>query len=270
MNQLGAGSSAEPRSRPPRWGRRVTLALLILLILAAASGLGNPLAGGFVAFAGWLRELGPWGPAVFIGAYTMAVLAFVPASLMTLAAGALFGIVDGTLYVFAAACVGSWLAFLLGRYVARDAVERRILRDERYAAIDAAVAQQGRKIVFLLRLSPAFPFNLLNYALGLTRIRFSDYAIASVGMLPATLLYVYSGRLIGDVAAVSAGTRIQRSAGEYALLALGAVATLMVVVLVTRIARRALDRSTALINAPQDANGTDSSPPSPDSKRELT
>ena len=88
-----------------------------------------------------------------------------------------------TLYVFAAAVIGSCMAFLIARYAARSAIERRVAQNPRFSAIDAAVADQGLKIVFLMRLSPVFPFNLLNYALGLTRVSFRDYTIASLGML---------------------------------------------------------------------------------------
>ena len=98
----------------------------------------------------------------------------------------------------------------------------------RFAAIDRAVGAQGRKIVFLLRLSPIFPFNLLYYALGLTRVRLADYLVASLGMIPGTLLYVYSGKLAGDVAAVAGGAGVERGAGYYALLGLGFLATVVV------------------------------------------
>ncbi|HEV8630807.1 MAG TPA: VTT domain-containing protein, partial [Thermoanaerobaculia bacterium] len=102
------------------------------------------------------------------------------------------------------------------------------------------VAREGRKIVFLLRLSPAFPFHLLNYALGLTRVRFRDYLVACLGMLPGTLLYVYYGKVVGDVAKVAAGVRVPHDAAYWALLALGLLATVVVTALVTRTARRAL------------------------------
>jgi uncharacterized membrane protein YdjX (TVP38/TMEM64 family) len=84
----------------------------------------------------------------------------------------------------------------------------------------------------------------MNYALGLTRVRFRDYALASFGMLPATVLYVYSGKLIGDVAALAGGAPLERGPGDYALLAVGLIATLAVTILVTRIARRALGELT--------------------------
>ncbi len=120
----------------------------------------------------------------------------------------------------------------------------RLEGNQRFAAIDRAVGEQGRKIVFLLRLSPVFPFNLLNYGLGLTRVRFPDYFAASIGMLPGTLLYVYYGKLLGDVAALAGGAAVEKDAGYYAVLALGLVATLAVTTLVTRIARRALREAT--------------------------
>jgi uncharacterized membrane protein YdjX (TVP38/TMEM64 family) len=181
---------------------------------------------------------------VFVVGYALATVAFVPGSVLTLAAGAIFGLVKGTLLVFTAATLGAIAAFLVARHVARDAVARRIEGDARFAAIDRAVELQGRRIVFLLRLSPVFPFNLLNYALGLTRVRLRDYAVASLGMLPGTLLYVYSGKVVGEVAALAGGGEMQRGTGYYLSWGIGLAATALVTVLVTRIARRALAEAT--------------------------
>ena len=147
--------------------------------------------------------------------------------------------------MFVAAVLGSTAAFLIARHGARQAIEKRIEGDARFAAIDKAVGADGRKIVTLLRLSQAFPFNLLNYALGLTKVSLVDYVIAAVGMLPGTLLYVYSGKVAGDVAAVAGGAGPEGGAGQYLVLGLGLVATAVVTVLITRIARRALDEATA-------------------------
>jgi uncharacterized membrane protein YdjX (TVP38/TMEM64 family) len=227
------------RSRIP-WAK-------IAIGVAALGGLiylGRQLGGYVPQFAEWVDGLGAFGPAVFIAGYALAVVGFVPGSVLTLAAGAIFGVLEGTLYVFLAATLGSAGAFLVSRYLARRAVERRLEGDQRFAAIDRAVGAQGRKIVFLLRLSPIFPFNLLNYALGLTRVRLADYLIASLGMIPGTLLYVYSGKLAGDVASVAGGAGVERSAGYYAVLGLGFVATVIVTTAVTRIARRALEDAT--------------------------
>src|SRR5262249_129502 len=123
-------------------------------------------------------------------------------------------------------------------------IERRLARNPRFAAIDRAVGAEGRKIVFLLRLSPVFPFNLLNYGLGLTQVRFADYVVASIGMLPGTVLYVYYGKLAGGVAALAGGAAPQKGPGYYAVLVLGLVATVVVTTLVTRTARRALKEVT--------------------------
>jgi uncharacterized membrane protein YdjX (TVP38/TMEM64 family) len=208
--------------------------------IAALIALGRT-AGGYVPeFAAWVEGLGLWGPAVFGATYAVATVAFVPGALLTLAAGAIFGVFEGTLLVFVAATLGAGLAFLVSRHLARTAIERRLAGNEKFAAIDRAVATEGRKIVLLLRLSPVFPFNLLNYALGLTQVRFWDYLLASIGMLPGTLLYVYTGALAGEVAALAGGAAAPKGAGYYAVLAIGLAATVAVTAVVTRIARRAL------------------------------
>jgi uncharacterized membrane protein YdjX (TVP38/TMEM64 family) len=142
------------------------------------------------------------------------------------------------------------LAFLIARHGARDSIEKRIRGDARFAAIDRAVGAEGRKIVLLLRLSPIFPFNLLNYALGLTQVRFTDYALASIGMLPGTLLYVYTGKIAGDVVAIAGGVETERGVGDWVFLGVGFVATLLVTLYVTRIARRALDAATEAAGTP--------------------
>ncbi len=219
----------------------------IALGAAAVSGLillGRVGGGYLPPFAAWVDGLGFWGPLVFIGGYAAAVVAFVPGSLLTLAAGAVFGIAEGTAYVFVAATLGAAAAFLVSRHLARGAIERRLEGNPRFSAIDRAVGSEGRKIVFLLRLSPVFPFNLLNYGLGLTQVRFVDYFVASFGMLPGTLLYVYYGKLAGDVAALAGGASVERGLGYYVVLVLGLVATVAVTMIVARTARRALKQVT--------------------------
>ncbi|HKK52635.1 MAG TPA: TVP38/TMEM64 family protein [Myxococcota bacterium] len=210
------------------------VALVGLLYLGRSAGAHVP------RFAQWVDGLGALGPVVFVLGYATAVVAFVPGSLLTLAAGAIFGLAEGTLYVFLAATTGATGAFLLARHGARAAIERRIEGDPRFAAIDRAIGREGRKIAFLLRLSPVFPFNLLNYALGLTKVRLGDYVVACLGMLPGTLLYVYTGKLVGDVAAVAGGAGPERGAGYWTLLVVGLLATAAVTLFVTRLARRAL------------------------------
>jgi uncharacterized membrane protein YdjX (TVP38/TMEM64 family) len=211
------------------------LLLLVLLLLAGRR------AGHYVPqFAAWVDGLGVWGPVVFILGYAIATVAFIPGSLLTLAAGAIFGLARGTAYTFLGASLGATGAFLLARHGARRAVEAKIAGNPRFAAIDHAVGREGFKIVALLRLSPVFPFNLLNYALGLTGVSFLHYLAASIAMLPGTLLYVYYGKAAGSLAAVAGGVKTGRGAGYWVTLGIGLAATLLVTTFVARLAGRAL------------------------------
>lgn len=220
-----------------------TKVALAVVAVAALGLVGREAAGLLEGFAAYVKDLGVWAPAVFIVGYALAVVALLPGSILTLAGGAIFGLVWGTAYVFIAAVAGSIGGFAVSRYIARSAVEKRIANDPRFAAVDSAVADHGFKIVFLLRMSPVFPFSFLNYALGLTRVSLRDYALASFGMLPATLLYVYYGKVIGDVAALANGTP-EGGNEKLWISALGLVATIAVTTIVTRIAKRALDEAT--------------------------
>ena len=215
----------------------VALAIALLLVLGRFGGRYVP---GFVAR---IQSFGTLGPIVYVVGYTIAMVAGIPASLLTLAAGAIFGLWAGTLWSLLGATLGASAAFLVARYVARKRVERRVAHEPRFAAIDRAIADDGRRIVFLLRLSPAVPFTLLNYLLGLTRVRFIDFLVGSTGMLPGTVLYVYSGKVAGDVAAATGGAKPAHGTGYYAVLGLGLLATIAVTILVTRIARRALNEA---------------------------
>ena len=219
----------------------LTTRLLLLLVgLAVLAIAGRSAIESVPRLADWVSGNGAVGALLFGLGYIAAVVAFVPGSLLTMAAGTIFGLASGTALVFVAATLGASAAFLISRYLARPLVERRLAGNERFAAIDRAIGHQGGKIVFLLRLSPLFPFNLLNYALGLTKVRFRDYVLASAGMLPATLMYVYYGNVIGDVARVASGTPIPRGPEYYLLLGIGLAATIVVTALVARTARRAL------------------------------
>jgi uncharacterized membrane protein YdjX (TVP38/TMEM64 family) len=184
----------------------------------------------------WIGKLGPWGPVLFVGLYVVATVLFIPGSVLTLGAGAVFGVALGSVCVSISATLGATAAFLVGRYLARDAIARKIEKNDKFATIDRAVAAEGWKIVLLTRLSPVFPFTLLNYAFGLTKVKLSHYVLASwLGMIPGTVMYVYLGSLVN----VGAGHR-QRTAGEWVLYDVGLLATIVVTVFVTRLARRAL------------------------------
>lgn len=192
-----------------------------------------------------ITGLGPWAPAIFVLLYVAATVLLLPAVALTLGAGALFGVVWAFVIVTLSATLGAVAAFLVGRYLARDWVARRVAASPRLVAVDEAVAREGWKIVVLTRLSPAFPFVLLNYAFSLTRVPLRHYVPATlVGMMPGIALYAYLGSLAGEVAAAAAGSRA-RTPWEWGLYALGFVATLAVAVYVTRLARTALARRVA-------------------------
>jgi uncharacterized membrane protein YdjX (TVP38/TMEM64 family) len=231
-----AGTAAQPRSKT-----RLILFIVIGLALLAAVILGGRQIAGYIPrFAEWVASLGAWGPVVFILGYAVAAIAFVPGLLLTLAAGAIFGLVKGTIYTLIGATLGASGAFLVARYVARGAIERRISSYPKFAAIDKAVGREGFKIVALLRLSPVFPFNLLNYALGLTKVRFLPYLAACAAMLPGTILYVYYGKALGSLAALASGGKTQKGPEFYVFLGIGLVATIVVTTFVTRLAGKAL------------------------------
>lgn len=218
-----------------RWQWLLYLGVVVALVLAARFLHVQDL---LKEALDWLGGLGPWGAVLFIGLYIVATVLFVPGSALTLGAGAIFGVVWGAVYVSIGSTLGATGAFLVGRYLARNAIARKIEGNERFAAIDRAVAQEGWKIVGLTRLSPAFPFTLLNYAFGLTQVKLSHYVLASwAGMLPGTVMYVY----LGSLARAATGAR-DRSGGEWLLYAVGLGATIGVTILITRLARKALSR----------------------------
>lgn len=215
-------------------------------ILAAVGILGAIIAA-FVFFpvgeliqsaVGWVESLGVWAPIAFIAIYVLCAVLFIPGSVLTAGAGTIFGVVWGAIYVSVASTLGATLAFLIGRYLARGWIEKKIAGNQKFSAIDDAVGKEGWKIVGLTRLSPAFPFNLLNYAYGLTRVKLGHYVLASwIGMMPGTLLYVYIGSL--GKAASEAGSK---TPVEWTMYGVGFVATLAVTVYITKIARRALNK----------------------------
>jgi uncharacterized membrane protein YdjX (TVP38/TMEM64 family) len=229
---------------------KLILYIVIAAVVLAGLILAGRQAGAYVPrFAQWVAGLGVWGPVVFILGYAVAAIAFIPGSLLTLAAGAIFGLVQGTIYSLLGATLGASGAFLIARYVARRPIERRIAGNPKFAAIDKAVGREGFKIVALLRLSPVFPFNLLNYGLGLTQVSFPQYLAASICMLPGTLLYVYYGKAAGSLAALAGGARTEKGTSYWVVLGVGLLATLVVTTFVTRLAGKALKQQ---IDAPVD------------------
>ncbi len=194
----------------------------------------------------WIDGLGAVGAIAFMIVYIVATVAFIPGSVLTLGAGVVFGVVLGSIYVFIGATIGATGAFLVGRYLARGWISQKIAGNEKFAAIDNAVGREGLKIVLLTRLSPVFPFNLLNYALGITGVSLKDYVIGSVGMIPGTIMYVYLGSLAGNIATIGSAEQPTNPAITWAIRIIGFIATVAVTVYVTKVARKALDESIAV------------------------
>ena len=192
----------------------------------------------------WIRGLGPWAPLIFLLLYIAACVLLLPGSVLTLGAGAVFGLPRGVLIAWVSATLGATAAFLVGRYLVRDWVTRTIASSPKFQAVDAAVAREGGKIVALMRLSPVVPFNLLNYAFGATRVSLRDYVLASaLGMLPGTVMYVYLGSVAGEIAA---GPARARTPAEWAFYGAGLLATVAVTVYLARLARATLAKRAAV------------------------
>ncbi len=200
-------------------------------------------------FVAWVQSIGNWGPAVLAAAYTPACLLFLPGSILTLSAGFLFGVVRGTIAAFIGSLVGASAAFVLSRTLARGLVEDRVTASPKFRAIDRAVAAHGFKIVVLTRLSPLIPFNLLNLVFGVSAVRFRDFFLGSaVGMLPGGLMYAYIGSAVKSLADLFAG-RIEGGVAQRVLFGAGLIATVVATVLITRVAKRALDDAVAADNS---------------------
>ena len=231
------GSHASRARRLPwKW---IAVALAVAGVVAASRLL--PVIAWTKQLEAWISGLGVAGYFAFYAIYVVAALLFVPGAALTIAAGFLFGLWRGGVTVSLAATTAAALAFLIARHVARGALEARARKDRRFTAIDKAIGERGWKIVALLRLSPAVPFSLSNYFYGLTAIRFWPYVLTSwLAMLPGTVLYVYIGAA-GKAAARGAG----RSGAENVYLALGLLATIVVTVYLTRVARAALRKAGA-------------------------
>jgi uncharacterized membrane protein YdjX (TVP38/TMEM64 family) len=204
----------------------------------------------FVRTAERVSEMGAVAVLAYVGVYVAGTVALVPGAVLAMVAGALFGFVHGFGIAFAGALLGSTAAFILARYGVRGGVGRWLDRRAathavyaRMSRVDRSLGRRALALVFLLRLSPFVPYNVLNYALGLTRVRFRDYILGSVGMLPGAFVYAYVGNLAGDVAAAAAG-RGTPDGPQLWILVPGLLVTLAAVLLLSRYATHELERIT--------------------------
>ncbi len=238
---MDEGAAAEARGGR---GIRKLIVLIVVVVGLLVAVKFLPVKDYILSGLAWTQRLGAWGPVFVSVFYILACVLMVPGLIITIAAGFLFGLLWGTIVVSIASTIGACVAFLIGRTLARRWIEQRVRNQPKFAAIDSAVGKEGFKIVLLTRLSPIFPFNLLNYAYGLTKVKFWSYAGASwLGMIPGTVMFVYIGSAIAEagksLADVESGTG-QGNLGKTILFWGGLLIAVFVAVFVTRISRKAL------------------------------
>jgi uncharacterized membrane protein YdjX (TVP38/TMEM64 family) len=234
----GPADLGEDCAMPSRRAGRWILAGAVVVVAAALAAGALPFGDWLRAFSAWIAGLGPWAYLLYALAYVLVAVLLLPAWLMTVGAGLLFGLLPGVAVVSVGSTAGAAASFLIARYVARDAVARYAERHARFSAIDRAIAMSGWRIVFLLRLSPVIPYVFSNYLYGLTAISFRPYVLASwAGMLPLTVLYASFGAAGREASSITSGAL---PAWKAASIAVGVLITVAVTLYVGRMARRAL------------------------------
>jgi uncharacterized membrane protein YdjX (TVP38/TMEM64 family) len=243
--------SKEPgQAATPASARRSRRVWKLFVLLAVAGGVFAavhflPIKESILAALQWTQGLGYWGPIFVVGFYILACVFLIPGTLITLAAGFLFGVLGGFITVSVGSTLGASVAFLVGRYLLRGWVEKRLATHPKLRAVDQAVGDKGLKIVILTRLSPAFPipFILMNYGYGLTRVKFWKYMLGSwLGMMPGTLLYVYIGTLFRSWTELAAGKTPETSV-QRVYFYIGLAITLVVVLFIGRVAQKAMKQA---------------------------
>lgn len=194
MNETPSAPQQTTKKQIP-W-RPIALLAAVVLVMAAAwyFDIGRQIQ----ALQEWIMSLGAWGPVIFILIYAGATVAALPGVALTAVAGVVFGSVTGIIAVSLGSTLGAALAFLVARYLARSSVESLLSGQEKFRKLDRMTEEQGPVIVALTRLVPLFPFNLLNFGFGITRVPFWTYIFYSwLCMLPGTVLYVVGFDAIG-------------------------------------------------------------------------
>jgi len=220
--------------------KKLAILFIAISLLIAVHFLGPQTL--FPALLNLVADLDTWGGLWFILLYIFATVLFIPGSILTLSAGVLFGVVHGSLLVSAGSTLGATAAFLIGRYVTRKWVSKKIQGNSQFKTINQAVSEKTWKIVVLTRLTPVLPFNLLNYAFGLTKISLATYVLSSwIGMIPATVMYVYVGSLAKDIAALGTSQQPLTSA-EWIFNFFGLGITVALAFYIARVAQQILGR----------------------------
>ncbi len=224
--------------------RKIRLGIFVAVVAVVAVTVAVlPVVPWLIGLFEHIGRLGPWGPVALAGLYVVSCVLLIPASIPTVAAGFLFGAFKGSVTAMVGGTLGACAAYWIGRLLARDWVARRIARSRRFTALDDAVDEHGLKVVTLSRLSPIAPYAILNYAFGLTKVPFWKYVLGTViGVAPGMVLYVYFGaglRSLAEVAAYARGEGRVTPAYRVFFWA-GLFVTVVVTLLLTQIARRAL------------------------------
>jgi len=233
------------------WWSLFKILVIVLIALGATTLLlllfipGSPLEDALLNFLEWLEELPKWqGILILTLVETICTILILPATPLNLASGFLFGVGWGSLISVASTDLAAVISFFIGRYLARGWAEQEIERRPKFKAVDAAVEKQGMWIIILVRFSPVFPFGLCNYLFGLTKVGFWKYWIAStIGLLPYTVAYTYLGSLMRQLTDIFTDDATD-STQQIIFLSVGGGATLMTVVVVAWITRRALKNAT--------------------------
>lgn len=233
-------SQSKERRGPPSHLRRVALTLAVIAVLALFIWLA-PVETWVMDFVDWVDGSGTVGMVVYALLFIVGVVVFVPTTVFSIGAGFLFGLVPGLILSGICVALGAWVTFVVGRYLARDAVQRKVRELPKFQAMERAISMEGFKMAFLTRLVPIFPFTVLNYLFGVTRMGVRRFVVAtSLGMLPATAAYVYLGAMAGDLKrALAMGN--SPTAATYLMWAAGVLSVVAIVWLITRRAKQELD-----------------------------
>ena len=235
------------QQRAPRSAIGRVIALIVIIVAVFLATRFLPVQQWLRSFNDWVGQMGTAGIFIFIAVYAVATVLLAPGLILTIGAGFAFGLWKGFLAVSAGSTLGAALAFLVARFAARDKIEAIAKGNEKFRKIDNAIGKQGAKLIFLLRLSPVVPFNLSNYFYGLTGVKFWPYVLASwIGMMPGTFLYVYIGTAGKAAIAAAAGGEAMKHGWQYwTFMGVGLLATIIVTIWVTKIARDALRKTEA-------------------------
>jgi len=246
----------------------IVIILGVFIALVAVPVTRNAIKKPFLTALTWIRGHKLIGSFAFIGLYIVATVCLVPGSILTLGGGFVFGLWLGTLLVWIGSTIGATLAYLLGRSLLRNWVASKIKGNTKFMAVDTAIDSMGWFIVLLVRLAPIIPFNLLNYALALTKVKVWQYIVFSaIGMLPGTVMYVYFGSLVKNIADLAGGVQLGKV--QIIIWCVSGVVIIAVVVITTIVARKAFNKAILNQELGQGMSDTDlsinknqSSPPS--------